>query len=113
MKLTYTYLNSKSLYCKEVLKIVKSVLKVNKKIAQKPTRSRKSTSFGGSECSMTTLELRRKKDEFWKGVASFKRLVKKLSHMDCSDKFTPVICFNDNQPDTFCWTKTRSIKVVV
>ena len=29
-----------------------------------------------------------------------------------SDKFTPVIRFNDNQPDTFCWTKMPSVAMM-
>ena len=32
--------------------------------------------------------------------------------MDSSDKFTPVIRFNDNQPDTFCRTKMPSVAMM-
>ena len=33
-------------------------------------------------------------------------------HSPSSDKFTLVICFNDNQPDTFCWTKMPSVAMM-
>ena len=78
-------------------------------MSKKSTMSRKSTSF------LCTHEFRRKND--WKPPmaqrgSQFQKISKKLSCMNSSDKFTLVIRFNDNQPDTFCRTKMPSVAMM-